>query len=462
MRYFTALIILSFLFILSSNTHAVHECGSPHEQENSAEHEKHGCDDLVETDFFYGDSRGDSPELASRGSYKVGVRTLELVNPNQPDVINYSTQKQNSLYDRQLTIEVWYPAKLNKGQRQITIYSDVLGHGSDNPDRPNLPFHFGGRAARNAVIAPAGSGYPLVIISHGYPGSRVMMTWLAENLASKGYVVVAIDHAESTHADAESISSTMVHRPRDITFVVNAMDDFNQKSTSFLFGRVNAELTALIGYSMGTYGTLSMAGVGASKLALGFPGDIAEHYLTSLQAGNPEFEATIDRRIKAMIAFSPFAPSGYWSQAGIKNLKVPSLFVVGDQDQTTGFSAAQWLFDNAVNSHRYLLVFKSAIHEVATNPAPPLANLYPREYAHYQEPAWDNRRLNNINQHFITAFLGKHLLGEDSQYSDYLNLSVVSNDSPRTDTEDSKYWKGFANWTAIGMELHQREANTTD
>jgi hypothetical protein len=108
------------------------------------------------------------------------------------------------------------------------------------------------------------------------------------------------------------------------------------------------------------------------------------------------------------------------------------------------------------------LVFKSAIHEVATNPAPPLANLYPREYAHYQEPAWDNRRLNNINQHFITAFLGKHLLGEDSQYSDYLNLSVVSNDSPRTDTEDSKYWKGFANWTAIGMELHQREANTTD
>ena len=97
MRYFTALIILSFLFILSSNTHAVHECGSPHEQENSAEHEKHGCDDLVETDFFYGDSRGDSPELAGRGSYKVGVRTLELVNPNQPDVIKYSTQKQNSL-----------------------------------------------------------------------------------------------------------------------------------------------------------------------------------------------------------------------------------------------------------------------------------------------------------------------------------------------------------------------------
>ena len=106
------------------------------------------------------------------------------------------------------------------------------------------------------------------------------------------------------------------------------------------------------------------------------------------------------------------------------------------------------------------MVFQNAIHEVATNPAPPLADLYPREYAHYQEPAWDNRRLNNINQHFITAFLGKHILVEGEKYSEYLNLSVISNDSPRTDTKDPAYWKGFSNWTAIGMELHQRAAQT--
>ena len=236
----------------------------------------------------------------------------------------------------------------------------------------------------------------------------------------------------------------------------------NQKKTSFLFGMVNTDLTAVIGYSMGTYGALIAAGVGASKLALHFPGDIPEQYLVGLQADNPSFETTLDKRIKVIVAFAPFAPLGYWSEAGIKNLKIPSLFIVGDQDQTTGFAAAQWLFDNAVNSERYLLVFQNAIHEVATNPAPPLADLYSREYAHYQEPSWDNRRLNNINQHFITAFLGKHLLGKYDKYNEYLNLSVISNDSPRTDTKDPDYWRGFANWAAIGMELHQRPAQARE
>lgn len=453
---------LIILLILSVDVDAVHECGSPHKEHSSIGQAKHGCDDLKETDFFYGDSRGDSPELSSRGVYQVGVRTLQVVNPNQPDILSYSETEPNPLYDRELTLEVWYPAKLSENQKQITTYNDVLGHGSKNPDRPNLPFHFGGRAARNAKVDPKSMAAPLVIISHGYSGSRVIMTWLAENLASKGYVVAAIDHAESTHADAGPISSTMVNRPRDINFVIETIDDMSQNPISFLFGTVNAELTAVIGYSMGTYGALSVAGVGASKLALQFPGGIPEHFLASLQADNPKFEAMLDNRIKVIVAFAPFAPSGYWSRTGIKKLKVPSLFIVGEQDQTTGFAAAQWLFENAVNSERYLLVFQSAIHEVATNPAPPLADLYPREYAHYQEPAWDNRRLNNINQHFITAFLGKHLLNEDDKYDGYLDLSVISNISPRTDTKDPKYWKGFPNWTAIGMELHQRSAQALE
>jgi hypothetical protein len=34
---------------------------------------------------------------------------------------------------------------------------------------------------------------------------------------------------------------------------------------------------------------------------------------------------------------------------------------------------------------------------------------YFREYIHYQEPAWDTRRCNNINQHLITVYLGIHL-----------------------------------------------------
>lgn len=166
----------------------------------------------------------------------------------------------------------------------------------------------------------------------------------------------------------------------------------------------------------------------------------------------------LDSRIKVLVAFAPYAPPGFWDTKGVTDLKIPSLFIVGSQDQTTGYAAAQWLFEHAVNAERYLLVYQGAIHEVATNPAPPLASQNLREYVHYQEPAWDNRRLNNINQHFITAFLGTHLLGEKKRYAEYLDLPPISNDTPRADSSHPDYWKGFANWTAIGMEFHHTSA----
>jgi hypothetical protein len=64
------------------------------------------------------------------------------------------------------------------------------------------------------------------------------------------------------------------------------------------------------------------------------------------------------------------------------------------------------------------------------------------EYYRYAEPSWDERRLNNINQHFVTAFLGLHLKNED--YEKYLDLEVDSN---------TKGWLGFLPRSSTGMEL---------
>jgi len=64
------------------------------------------------------------------------------------------------------------------------------------------------------------------------------------------------------------------------------------------------------------------------------------------------------------------------------------------------------------------------------------------EYYRYAEPSWDERRLNNINQHFVTAFLGKFLKGKE--YDKYLDLPVNSNE---------KTWAGFKARSSTGMEL---------
>jgi len=131
-------------------------------------------------------------------------------------------------------------------------------------------------------------------------------------------------------------------------------------------------------------------------------------------------------------------------------LEIPALFIVGDQDRTADYGGVAFLFENAVNSDRYMLVYQNGIHEVAVNPPPPIAENYFREYIHYQEPAWDNRRCNNINQHFITAFLGIHLKGME-EYQPYLDLITMSNDA---DPGEDDYWKGFKPWTAVGLEMH--------
>ena len=56
-------------------------------------------------------------------------------------------------------------------------------------------------------------------MSHGYPGNRYLLSHLCENLASKGFVVVSIDHKESTYDDQQRFASTLYNRPLDQLFV---------------------------------------------------------------------------------------------------------------------------------------------------------------------------------------------------------------------------------------------------
>ncbi|MFC6750177.1 alpha/beta hydrolase family protein [Deinococcus aquaticus] len=161
-----------------------------------------------------GDLRPDAPELAARGQYAVGVRTLDLVNPGQLDIVK-AKDGVVPTYDRPLTVEVWYPTAGRSGSG-LTTYSDVLG------SAPDKPFLTRGRANRSAP-ALKGEAFPLVILSHGYAGSRVLMTYLAENLASKGYVVAAIDHTDSTHGNRAAFASTLLNRALDDNFVISEM-----------------------------------------------------------------------------------------------------------------------------------------------------------------------------------------------------------------------------------------------
>ena len=400
------------------------------------------------TPFLYGDQLPDAPELAARGPAGVGVRTLKVIHPAQLDILHLKDGKA-PLYDRPLTVEIWYPARIPAGKTESVTYDEVMGV-ANNPKRPLIPFTFAGRALRDAEPKSGDGLYPLVIVSHGYPGSRLMFTYLTENLASKGYVVVSIDHTESTYRDAAAFPSTLLNRATDDLFILNEIAKLSAAgSKSFLAGLVDATNTALIGYSMGGYGALNAAGAGYSAQAVALFGQTTggNAALQSRATGSPEMTESQDPRIKAVVAFAPWGMErGVWDSNGLAGLRRPTLFIAGSKDDVSGYEKGiKAIYDGAVNADRYLLTYLNARHNVAPNP-PPVESLQPglpiNEYMHYSEPAWNERRINNINQHFVTAFLGMHLKKLD--YGKYLDLKENDSDGP---------WTGFKPRTSVGLEM---------
>ena len=146
-----------------------------------------------------------APELAAYGKYAIGVRTLQATDRNRPDILNTKEGGPTARYDRTLTLEVWYPAALAAGQKPGGDYRAITRD-------PAITATLHGQAVRDAAPLTTEAPFPLVIISHGYPGNRYLMSHLAENLASKGFVTVSIDHKDSTYDDQKAFASTLYNR----------------------------------------------------------------------------------------------------------------------------------------------------------------------------------------------------------------------------------------------------------
>ena len=138
--------------------------------------------------------RADAPVLARYGQLGIGVRTIQLTNPKQLDIVKVKAGEPIPTYDRPLTLEVWYPAKPAADTPGAGQYRVITRD-------PKTEVTLYGKAVRDAVADASGGPYPLLIISHGYPGNRYLLSHLGENLASKGYVVASIDHTDSTYSD---------------------------------------------------------------------------------------------------------------------------------------------------------------------------------------------------------------------------------------------------------------------
>ena len=395
--------------------------------------------------------RPDAPELAILGPFKIGVRTLKLIHKDQIDAINIKIGKPFPLYDRPLTVEVWYPANtpdiggvyksvyLRDGKTQVNLY---------------------GTAVRDAVPLD-GKAYPLIIISHGYPGNRYLMSHFGENLASKGYIVASIDHTDSNYEDAGPFPSTLFNRPHDQKFILDEMTRMNALQGHFLENKINTNQTGLIGYSMGGYGALITAGAGVTKNIAQTAQVSPNGLLNDLVENSNTHETLLDSRFKAIVAISPWGMEhNFWSDQGLANIRKPMFFISGSVDDVSGYeSGTKLIYEKVVNSNRYLLTFENGNHNSAAPiPAPLEAwtaiynNGKSVAFSHYTDPVWDQLRMNNIAQHFVTAYFSK-ILKNNIQMDTFLNFATKS-----IDGKEKIEWKGFENQSNEGLTLEYLNA----
>lgn len=406
-----------------------------------------------------------APELAGYGEFSVGVKTIEIVNPDQIDVlkIDPAADKPDPLpkYDRPLTVEVWYPAQKDaKGENTLNVF---LRDGKTEVE-------IEGQAVRDAE--PEGENHPLVVISHGYPGNRFLMSHLAENLASKGFVVASIDHTDSTYRTKAAFGSTLVNRPFDQLFTLSEIDRLSKDAGSFLNGRVDASNAALIGYSMGGYGAVITMGGGVTQTSIDYAWGAPHGILAAHKGGSDTHNALPDARFKTAVAFAPWGMNfAFWDEETLKGIKTPMLFVAGSVDDVSGYeNGIRAIWEKAINTDRSLLTYDNANHNAgAPMPAPLESDKYDDDLKfnlseHYADAVWDSVRMNNISQHFVTAWLNKYLRG-DSDANTYLDLVPVSNDSVWAKNDDGTnkpehtHWHGFPNRTAKGLRFETLKAS---
>ncbi|MBQ9008251.1 MAG: hypothetical protein IJ088_02810 [Clostridia bacterium] len=350
-----------------------------------------------------GDSLSGSPELSARGNVTAGCRTFSFIRPAVPSLAGGLSELPFPLSERIIAYTVWYPAMPEPGE--TCVYTDYMGR----IDLGNLKsFDFPGRARKGGTPDLSMGPRPVVVLTHGYPGSMMLLANLAENLSSKGYVIFSIAHTDNTYTDfipEGAFESALIHRTMDQRAMLDELTRVNE--TGPLAGLLDLDRIAMIGFSMGGYGLLRTLGAKFSAEQLEKFSAISE-YLTE-----PDWSG--DSRLRAAVLFAP--ATSYIDSVSLENLRAPTLWFCGTMDRTVGYRAVHDAWTKAVHSRRTMVSYIGCGHNVANNPAPACAlNADWSLLKRWADPVWDTARLNTLNFHFITAFLGTTLLDEDSEH----------------------------------------------
>ncbi len=224
---------------------------------------------------------------------------------------------------------------------------------------------------------------PTIVLSHGLGSVRTDLRYLAEHLASHGYVVAALEHPGSNETNTNAAIAgksrllapqEFLDRPKDISFVLDELAKLNQTDDN-LQGKIAIDRSMIVGYSFGGATALSLAGaeLQLTRLKQRCQGDLIGFSLGEgmqcVAAGLPEERYQLrDARIKRAIVMNP-TTSLLFGETGLSKIKIPTLIVASSADKTTPALVEQIVGFPQIPSPKWLVGFVGGTHLSVKDPS---------------------------------------------------------------------------------------------
>ena len=193
------------------------------------------------------------------------------------------------------------------------------------------------------LTAPA----PIVIISHGFGDVKESFSFLAEHLASHGFVAIVPDHVGSNLQYREvylqgrlnTLLSPMefINRPQEISFLIDTLEALVAESPEWA-ARLDLDNIGVAGDSLGSSTTLAIAGaeINYARLVEACNQDsillnFALYLECRAQYLPPQNYDLKDPRVNAVVVGHPLGGALYGPE-GMRQIDVPLLMVSGSED----------------------------------------------------------------------------------------------------------------------------------
>ncbi len=347
-----------------------------------------------------------SVPYAQPGPHPVGVRDLTVPG------------------DHPVPATLWYPAAATSDDERVTYRYTV---GMLSGTNPVTLATYPGQARRGAPADVTAGPYPLVVLSPGFALGPGAYGWLAEHLASRGFVVVSPDHQEPL--DPSKLWQATVDRPRDLRAVLDHMTTRGDALSTV----VDTDRIALAGHSYGGYAAQVMGGARLHTESLRaacadarraddagvFLCDALEPHLGDMAARAglgrvPErlWPDWSDDRVDAVVSMAGDAVM--FGATGLQSMDVPVAALGGTADPDTPYATGAALtYGHGASPRAVQVGLVGAEHFAFTGPCASVRRVMTVvPFGFCDDPTWNRTTARDVAAHHVTAFLEAELAGD--------------------------------------------------